>query len=72
MVTNDIRWLEIDNGKCDYTFDPKDGLVSINYDYVIDGKRDPVGIRWKLTEEEIEELTFEDVLWLKDGVPQKD
>jgi hypothetical protein len=70
IVTNGIRWLEINNGKYDYTFDPKEGWVSINYDYGLDGKRDPIGIRWKLTEEELEEISTEDMLWVIEGLSQ--
>ena len=64
-VSNDIRWLEIDGGRVDYTYDPEKGWVSINYEYILLGPdRNPAGIRWKLTADEVAAIPVADATWV--------
>ena len=58
-----IRFLVIDNSRVDYAFDPTKGWVSVNYDFINEGKRCHVGIRWTLDEQEVAAIPAEDALW---------
>tara|TARA_R110000824_G_scaffold21732_2_gene80749 strand:- start:591 stop:824 length:234 start_codon:yes stop_codon:yes gene_type:complete len=66
-VRNGIRWLEANGGEYDLSFDPKRGWVSIDGGYVMNSDRDPRGVRWKLTEEEIAKIPEADRLWCEDN-----
>jgi hypothetical protein len=71
--TNGVRWLEANKGEFDFTYDLNKGWVSICHDYVMDRPdldiplRTPKGIRWKLTQEEIDLISKEDQEWIHAG-----
>lgn len=66
-ITNGIHWLEVNGGEMDIAFDPAKGWVSINFDYALDGSRDPDGIRWELSKDEIESIPSLDFFFVYDN-----
>ncbi len=57
-----FKWLEINEGEWDCTYDPKHGWISINFDYA--SARDPIGIRWTLSEADITSIPKADRDWV--------
>jgi hypothetical protein len=58
-----VRFLEIDNGRVDYAYCPFQGWVSVNYDFIFEGEKNPVGIRWVVQSGELDKISTEDLEW---------
>ena len=70
--TNGVRWLEANKGEFDFTYDPNKGWVSICHDYIMNRPdlgiplRTSKGVRWKLTQEELNLIPNDDKEWVHD------